>query len=198
MTVLVVDPRWPDMVPLHIARKIAGPVEFTAEVPVSLRWALADVSQGDSGWLVTTDPLDQAVVARAATEEVITVPSLADPVYQAVETMRRARERGQWERAMTHESLLVYLEEESREFADAVRADLGDGHLRAELSDIFLQVLFHSEIARQRGAFDFGDVAEAFVDKMKARAPYLFDGSTGLVAVEEQERLWAKGKSEGM
>ncbi|WP_115686083.1 MazG nucleotide pyrophosphohydrolase domain-containing protein [Corynebacterium senegalense] len=195
MTILVLDPRWPDMIPLGVASRITGPVEYTSEVPVSVRWALADVPAGEAGgWLVTTDACDPGVVKRAESEELIAVPSLADPVLEAVETMRRARERGEWERAMTHESLLPYLEEESREFAEAVRGG-GDAELKKELSDVLLQVLFHAELARERGAFDFADVAGAFVEKMKSRAPYLFDGSAGLVAVEEQERLWAEGKS---
>lgn len=195
MTILVLDPRWPDMIPLGVASRITGPVEYTSEVPVSVRWALADVPAGAAGgWLVTTDACDPGVVKRAESEELVAVPSLADPVLEAVETMRRARERGEWERAMTHESLLPYLEEESREFVEAVRGG-GDAELKKELSDVFLQVLFHAELARERGAFDFADVAGAFVEKMKSRAPYLFDGSAGLVAVEEQERLWAEGKS---
>lgn len=195
MTILVLDPRWPDMIPLGVASRITGPVEYTSEVPVSVRWALADVPAGEAGgWLVTTDACDPGVVKRAESEELIAVPSLADPVLEAVETMRRARERGEWERAMTHESLLPYLEEESREFAEAVRGG-GEAELKKELSDVLLQVLFHAELARERGAFDFADVAGAFVEKMKSRAPYLFDGSAGLVTVEEQERLWAEGKS---
>ncbi|MDY5785389.1 MazG nucleotide pyrophosphohydrolase domain-containing protein [Corynebacterium sp.] len=195
MTILVLDPRWPDMIPLGIASRIRGPVEFTAEVPVSVRWALADTApESGPGWLVTTDPQSPEVRSRAADEEVLTVPSLSDPVHQAVETMRRARARGEWERAMTHESLLPYLEEEAGEFAEAVRKGLGDKEMRAELSDVLLQVLFHAELARERGAFDFADVAQAFTDKMKSRAPYLFDGSAGIVGVEEQERLWAEGK----
>lgn len=194
MTILVLDPRWPDMIPLGVVSRIRGPVEYTSEVPVSVRWALADVATGESGgWLVTTDARDPDVVKRARGEELVAVPSLEDPVAEAVGTMRRARERGEWERAMTHESLLSYLEEEAHEFAAAVRGG-DDAEIRKELSDVFLQVLFHSELARERGAFDFADVAAAFVDKMKSRAPYLFDGSAGLVGLEEQERLWAEGK----
>ena len=49
--------------------------------------------------------------------------------------------------------------------------------------------------AARRGAFDFQAVAESFVDKLRSRSPYLFDGSTGVVPAQEQERLWAKGKA---
>lgn len=194
MTVLVLDPRWPDMIPLNIAARIEGPVEFTSEVPISVRWALADVGHGPGpGWLLTTDPREGDVVKRAATEDVLTVPSLRDPVLRAVQTMRVARERGEWERSMTHESLVPYLEEETRELVDAIRAG-ESAELKGELGDVLLQVLFHSEIARERGEFDFTDVAGAFVEKMRSRAPYLFDGSTGIVGEAEQHRAWAEGK----
>ena len=189
MTVLVLDPRWPDMLPLGV--EITGTVAFTSEVPISVRWTL-EAGQGSGNWLLTTDQSDPEAARRIADgEEVIEVPSLADPVFNARETMRVARRRGEWEAAMTHESLLPYLREEVDEFAAAVGA-ADPEELKGELSDILLQVLFHAEIAP---GFDFGDVAQAFVDKMRSRAPYLFDGSTGIVALEEQDRLWAEGKA---
>ncbi|MDU0478228.1 MazG nucleotide pyrophosphohydrolase domain-containing protein [Staphylococcus chromogenes] len=120
---------------------------------------------------------------------------------EALRVMRTAVEIGEWERGMTHESLIPYLREESEEFAEAVRAHANnpsaqaEQQLKAELSDVLLQVLFHAELARRRGAFDFEDVAEAFVDKLRSRAPYLFDGTTRVVPIAEQERLWQEGKA---
>lgn len=199
MSVLVLDPRWPDMVPIDVAIRVEGPIAFTDEVPVSARWNFGDLVRGEDptgrGWLVTTDPSDPSAQKRIdAGEPVITVPSLHDPLHHAQRVMHNARTRGEWEMAQTHESLLFYLEQESAEFAEAVRNCHGDEELKKELSDLLLQVLFHAEIADQRGAFTFADVAQAFVDKMKNRAPYLFDGSTGTVSLEEQDRLWAEGK----
>ncbi|WP_236684293.1 MazG nucleotide pyrophosphohydrolase domain-containing protein [Corynebacterium epidermidicanis] len=121
-------------------------------------------------------------------------------IIDAVEVMSRALEIGEWERSMTHLSLLPFLVEEAAEFADAVRAHHqhatadSERELKNELSDVLLQVLFHAELARRRGAFDIGDVAQAFVDKLQARAPYLFDGTSEIVQVAEQERLWQLGK----
>lgn len=197
MTILVLDPRWPDMIPLAAATSLAGPLTYTDEVPVSVRWNLSDIvtAESGSGTLVTTDPADPAVTQRiAAGERVIEAPSLADPLFQAQSVMRAARTRGEWERAQTHETLIEYLEQESQELIDAIRNHHPDDSLKKELSDLLLQVLFHAEIASRRGAFTFPDVAQAFVDKMRNRAPYLFDGSTGTVPVDEQDRLWAEGK----
>lgn len=89
--------------------------------------------------------------------------------------MRDLRRRCEWDAAQTHESLRPYLLEEAYEVDDAIRA--GNDHaLKEELGDLLLQVLFHSVVAEERGAFDFGDVAEGFLRKMKARHPHLYEG----------------------
>lgn len=192
-TVLLLDARWPDMIPLNLAGQIRGRVEFSPEVPVSVRWAL-DVADGDGHWIITTDP---KFAERVLDDDhvLVKVPSLDDPVAEAVRTMHEARRRGEWEQEMTHESLLPYLREEAEEVAEAIRTNAPDAELQKELSDLLLQVLFHAEIADERGAFGFGDVAGAFVAKMRVRAPYLFDGSDGLVDKATQDRLWAEGKA---
>ena len=93
----------------------------------------------------------------------------------ALELMRDLRERCEWDRAQTHESLRPYLIEEAHELDDALRA--GDARqMREELGDVLLQVLFHSVIAEESGAFDAGGVAAALIDKMKRRHPHLYGG----------------------
>ena len=93
----------------------------------------------------------------------------------ALELMRDLRERCEWDRAQTHESLRPYLIEEAHELDDALRA--GDvRQMREELGDVLLQVLFHSVIAEESGAFDAGGVAEALIEKMKRRHPHLYGG----------------------
>lgn len=181
MPTLVLDPRWPDLIPASIARQITGPVEYTDEVPAAAR---AWPHEPGAEWVLTT--LDRPGIR---------VPSLDDPVHQAVAVMHAARSRGEWERSMTHAALIPFLKEESIELIDAIEQGDSDEELKKELSDVLLQVLFHAELADERGAFDFGDVAAAFVAKMRSRAPYLFDGSTGPVDKATQDRLWAEGKA---
>lgn len=94
---------------------------------------------------------------------------------ETLELMRDLRQRCEWDAAQTHESLRPYLIEEAYEVDDAIRAG-NDTLLREELGDLLLQVLFHSVVAEERGAFDFGDVAEGFLAKMKSRHPHLYDG----------------------
>src|SRR5471030_2299379 len=89
--------------------------------------------------------------------------------------MRDLRARCDWDAAQTHESLRPYLIEEAYEVDDAIRGG-NDSLLREELGDLLLQVLFHSVVAEERGAFDFTDVAEGFLAKMKGRHPHLYDG----------------------
>jgi MazG family protein len=101
--------------------------------------------------------------------------------------MRDLRKRCEWDAAQTHESLRPYLIEEANELDDAIR--LGDDRsMREELGDVLLQVLFHSVLAEERGAFDFAAVADALITKMKARHPHLY----GDAAKEPWERMKSK------
>jgi MazG family protein len=87
--------------------------------------------------------------------------------------MRDLRARCEWDAAQTHASLRPYLIEEAHELDDALR-DESDTHIREELGDVLLQVLFHSVVAEERGAFEIGDVAGGLIDKMHRRHPHLY------------------------
>ena len=103
--------------------------------------------------------------------------------------MRDLRKRCEWDAAQTHESLRPYLIEEAHELDDAIRLGGGD-LLREELGDLLLQVLFHSVLAEERGAFAFADVAEGLITKMKARHPHLY----GEAAKEPWEKMKSKDR----
>ena len=96
-------------------------------------------------------------------------------LQETLALMKDLRLRCEWDAAQTHESLRPYLIEEAYEVDDAIRAG-DDRLLREELGDLLLQVLFHSVVAEERGAFDFTDVAEGFLAKMKSRHPHLYEG----------------------
>jgi MazG family protein len=91
----------------------------------------------------------------------------------ALAVMRDLRQRCDWDRVQTHQSLRPYLIEEAHEVDDAI-AQGDDVTLRDELGDLLLQVLFHSVVAEERGAFGVHDVAGALVAKMHARHPHLY------------------------
>ncbi len=112
--------------------------------------------------------------------------SLDDGVLgEALALMRDLRKRCEWDAAQTHDSLRPYLVEEAFEVDDAIRAG-SDPLLREELGDLLLQVLFHSVVAEERGAFGLHDVARSFIAKMKARHPHLY-GDGARVPWEQQK-----------
>jgi MazG family protein len=71
--------------------------------------------------------------------------------------------------------LRPYLLEEAHEVDEAL-LEQDDARLREELGDLLLQILFHSVIAEERGAFTLHDVAASFLAKMKSRHPHLYGG----------------------
>ncbi|RWZ64783.1 nucleoside triphosphate pyrophosphohydrolase [Labedella populi] len=109
--------------------------------------------------------------------------------------MEDVLDRCVWSRTMSHESLLTYLVEESYELVDAVESGVSD-HIREELADVLLQVVFHSAIAsRDPGeGFDLEDVARDAADKMIRRHPHVFAGVEA-PTVEDVLRVWSAAKA---
>lgn len=86
-----------------------------------------------------------------------------------------------WDLEQTFETIAPYTIEEAYEVADAIaRNDLT--HLKDELGDLLLQVVYHSRMAEEQGAFAFGDVVEAVTSKMIRRHPHVFGDETARAA----------------
>lgn len=128
---------------------------------------------------------------------------LGPEFIRLAQVVAQLRERCPWTRALTHESLLEYLLEESYEVIEAVET----GHTRAEdarelsgeLGDLLFQVLLHARLQEEAGNFAIHDVVTGLTDKMIRRNPHVFrpDGSlqeatTGDTA--EIERAWDAAK----
>ncbi len=93
-----------------------------------------------------------------------------------------------WDRVQTFASIAPYTIEEAYEVADAIdRGDLAE--LREELGDLLFQVVFHAEIARETGAFDFDAVANAVAAKLERRHPHVF-GARQPMSAEQQSAAW--------
>jgi ATP diphosphatase len=99
-----------------------------------------------------------------------------------------------WDLEQTFRTIAPYTIEEAYEVADAIeRDDLGA--LRGELGDLLFQVVFHAQMASERGAFAFDDVVAAICDKLERRHPHVFgdaridSAAAQTVAWEEQKRL---------
>jgi XTP/dITP diphosphohydrolase len=111
-------------------------------------------------------------------------------VLSLVGVMDRLRSPGgcPWDAEQTHESLLPYLLEESYEVVDAVRSGDAD-HLREELGDLLLQVVFHARVAQEGASpFDVDDVARGIVDKLIRRHPHVFSGAIADDAADVADR----------
>lgn len=94
-----------------------------------------------------------------------------------------------WDRAQTHETMKKCLIDEANEVLEAVDHK-DDENLCEELGDVLLQVLLNCEIAKERGAFDFGDVVQTLSEKMIRRHPHVFGDVEAPQSEEESLVLW--------
>jgi XTP/dITP diphosphohydrolase len=94
-------------------------------------------------------------------------------VDRLLAVMHRLRAECPWDAEQTHRSLVPYLVEETCEVVEAIEAGTTDD-LREELGDLLLQVVFHSELAAEEGAFDVQAVAAGIADKLVRRHPHVF------------------------
>jgi tetrapyrrole methylase family protein/MazG family protein len=78
-----------------------------------------------------------------------------------------------WDRKQTHKSLIPYLVEETYELKDALLARKPE-RMREEMGDLLLQIVFHAQLASERGRFDAADVADGIADKLIRRHPHVF------------------------
>jgi len=103
-----------------------------------------------------------------------------------------ARLRGEngcpWDREQTRESLKPMLIEEAYEVLDALDA-ADPKELKEELGDLLFQVVFHAQIAQERGEFGLGDIIDRLYEKMVRRHPHVFD-TADLRTAEDVLKNW--------
>src|SRR5258708_1912581 len=108
-----------------------------------------------------------------------------DRLVAVMAALRKKQGGCPWDKGQTHKSLKPYLIEEAYETLEAI--DGGDPQkIKGELGDVLLQVVFHAQIAAEKGQFTSKDVAEAIADKMIARHPHVFGGAAKVKTAEEQ------------
>ena len=96
-------------------------------------------------------------------------------IDELLETMARLRapDGCPWDREQDHQSIAECLVDECSELLETIdRLDMD--HMREELGDVLLQVVFHSQLARESGHFDFEAVAREINDKLIRRHPHVF------------------------
>lgn len=106
-----------------------------------------------------------------------------------LEVMARLRGPGgcPWDQEQNHRSIGLHAVEEVYELLDAIEAG-DDQEMLEELGDVLLQVVFHAQMASERGAFDFDRVAANLVDKLVRRHPHVFGDSK----VKSIDAIWAQ------
>ncbi|MBE0446851.1 MAG: nucleoside triphosphate pyrophosphohydrolase [Actinobacteria bacterium] len=99
-----------------------------------------------------------------------------------------------WDKEQTHESLRRYLIEEAYEAIEAID-DEDPQHLKEELGDLLLQIIFHAQIASETGEFMMDDVLESIITKIEHRHPHVF-GEVGVSSAREVVINWEKIKDQ--
>lgn len=92
-----------------------------------------------------------------------------------------------WDRQQTHASLLQYLFEEAKEFKQSVRKK-DYANMEEELGDILLQVIFHAQMAKEKGRFTIDDIVKTLTRKLTLRHPHVF-------GYKAEHRRLLKGRS---
>lgn len=110
--------------------------------------------------------------------------------------MKELREKCPWDQVQTPDSLTRYAIEEAYEVEAAVRE--GDvQHIKEELGDLLLQVVFQSQMYSEQGAFDFNDVVDAISEKLIRRHPHVFESEKFKDLNPEQvSELWQNIKQQ--
>lgn len=129
---------------------------------------------------------------------------MTDPIHtrpadlpRLLEIMRRLRDQNTgcpWDIEQDFTTIAPYTIEEAYEVADAIERESWD-ELRGELGDLLLQVVYHAQMADERGLFDFADVAADVGDKMIARHPHVFGDESNDKTAEDQVRDWEAMKA---
>ena len=118
-------------------------------------------------------------------------------IARLIEIMAALRTPGSgcpWDLEQDFRSIAPYTIEEAYEVADAIaRGDLA--HLKDELGDLLLQVVYHARMAQEQGAFSFADVVEGITAKMIRRHPHVFADAEGQTA-EHVKGLWERIKAQ--
>ncbi len=191
----------PDPTPFHVPTLITQ-IDTTlvaGDVALALGRTLPDDHEvtiidriGDADGSVRSIPLSELARSEVGERTTLFVPVASVGIFGLVATNRILRLECPWDAEQTHHTLISHLIEETYETVDAVsrldaaapdgEADLGAyAELEEELGDLLIQVVFHSTMASEAGAFDFDEVAEGIRRKIVRRHPHVF----GDVEVED-------------
>ncbi|PZQ47766.1 MAG: nucleoside triphosphate pyrophosphohydrolase [Rhodovulum sulfidophilum] len=142
-------------------------------------------------------PEDRPTPPPAPAEDDALFHDPAGGIARLVAIMARLRDPARgcpWDLEQDFASIAPYTIEEAYEVAEAIAEDDMPA-LRDELGDLLFQSVYHAQLARERGAFDFDDVTRAISDKMIRRHPHVFGDESRDKSAEDQTRDWEKIKA---
>jgi XTP/dITP diphosphohydrolase len=186
----------------HVQAIVASgiPVEITEATPAGEPGLVWIAPTGDAAWARTL--ADDLMADGGGTADVEVVFGSYDlpgsALLDVVEVMDRLRRECPWTATQTHDSLSHYLLEEAHETLEAL--DSGDGdHLREELGDLLMQIVFHARIAAETsehdgGGWDIDDVAAGIAAKLIRRSPHVFGDATASTP-DEVDAAWQRIKA---
>jgi MazG family protein len=118
-------------------------------------------------------------------------PNFDSPIQNLLQLTSdlRSPEGCPWDKEQTHRSVIPHLLEETYEVVDTIEKG-DDNHLKEELGDLLFQITFHSQLAKERGAFDFQDVASGVFQKLVYRHPHVYGNKAGIGTGEEVLTQW--------
>jgi len=117
-------------------------------------------------------------------------------IDQLLDVMARLRAPGgcPWDREQDHKSIRMHAIEEIYELIDAIEAG-DDAEMAEELGDLLLQVVFHCQMAKERGAFDFDRVTQLITEKLTRDGHYVYIGMDHFAKASDELALAQKNKS---
>lgn len=123
--------------------------------------------------------------------EILSQSEYSIDTLRDIMALLRSEEGCPWDREQTHSSIRKDFIEETYEVIEAI--DKNDStHLREELGDVLLQVVFHSQIEDEKGSFTFDDVVADICEKLIRRHPHIFSdvqADTGEAVLENWDRI---------
>ena len=171
------------------------PVDITTDPPSYAPDAAWIAPTGDTAWAHTLAD-DLMAGGREPSDIEVVFGSYDLPgsaLLDVVEIMDRLRRECPWTAQQSHETLSHYLLEEAHETLEAL--DNGDSdHLREELGDLLMQIVFHARIAAEGEGWDIDDVAAGIAEKLVYRNPHVFGDAT-VSSAEEVDANWQRLKA---
>lgn len=117
-----------------------------------------------------------------------------EKIERLVGVLKQVRGECPWDKKQTMQTLKPLTIEECYELVDAIN-DKDNEHIKEELGDVLMHILFYAELAEEKGDFNIGDVADTISEKLIRRHPHVF----GTTKVEDEEEVlvnWEKIKQE--